>query len=55
MDWDEAQYFPAEIFEQAGALGFMGMLIPRNLRWFWDGISRIRNPHRNDFNSRSLL
>ena len=28
MDWDEAQYFPAEIFEQAGALGFMGMLIP---------------------------
>ncbi|MDG1919625.1 MAG: acyl-CoA dehydrogenase family protein [Flavobacteriaceae bacterium] len=28
MDWDEAQYFPAEIFEQAGALGFMGMLVP---------------------------
>ncbi|MDC0385956.1 acyl-CoA dehydrogenase family protein [Flavobacteriaceae bacterium] len=28
MDWDEAQYFPAEIFEQAGSLGFMGMLIP---------------------------
>lgn len=28
MDWDEAQYFPVEIFEKAGALGFMGMLIP---------------------------
>lgn len=28
MEWDEAQYFPKEIFEKAGALGFMGMLIP---------------------------
>ncbi|MDA9157621.1 acyl-CoA dehydrogenase family protein [Flavobacteriaceae bacterium] len=28
MDWDEAQYFPKNIFEKAGALGFMGMLIP---------------------------
>ena len=28
MDWDEAQYFPVEIFEKAGALGFMGMLVP---------------------------
>ena len=28
MDWDEAQYFPKDIFEKAGALGFMGMLIP---------------------------
>lgn len=28
MDWDEAQYFPVELFEQAGSLGFMGMLIP---------------------------
>ena len=28
MDWDEAQYFPKEIFGKAGALGFMGMLIP---------------------------
>ena len=28
MHWDEAQYFPVEIFEKAGALGFMGMLIP---------------------------
>ena len=28
MDWDEAQYFPTEIFEKAGELGFMGVLIP---------------------------
>ena len=28
MDWDEAQYFPKDIFEKAGAIGFMGMLIP---------------------------
>ena len=28
MEWDEAQYFPKEIFEKAGTLGFMGMLIP---------------------------
>jgi len=28
MKWDEAQYFPKEIFEKAGALGFMGMIIP---------------------------
>ena len=28
MEWDEAQYFPLEIFDKAGALGFMGMLIP---------------------------
>ena len=28
MEWDEAQYFPVEIFDKAGALGFMGMLIP---------------------------
>ena len=30
MDWDEAQYFPVEIFDKAGALGFMGMLIPES-------------------------
>jgi len=30
MKWDEAQYFPSEIFEKAGALGFMGMLIPES-------------------------
>jgi alkylation response protein AidB-like acyl-CoA dehydrogenase len=28
MDWDETQFFPKEIFETAGALGFMGMLVP---------------------------
>lgn len=28
MDWDEAQYFPTEIMQEAGALGFMGVLIP---------------------------
>ena len=28
MEWEEAQYFPKEIFGKAGALGFMGMLIP---------------------------
>ena len=30
MEWDEAQHFPSEIFQQAGALGFMGMLIPES-------------------------
>ena len=30
MEWDEAQYFPSEIFQQAGALGFMGVLIPES-------------------------
>jgi alkylation response protein AidB-like acyl-CoA dehydrogenase len=30
MEWDEAQYFPKEIFAKAGALGFMGMLIPES-------------------------
>jgi len=30
MEWDEAQYFPSEIFHQAGVLGFMGMLIPES-------------------------
>jgi len=28
MEWDEAQYFPKELFEKAGKLGFTGMLIP---------------------------
>ena len=30
MEWDEAQYFPLEIFDKAGALGFMGMLVPES-------------------------
>jgi len=28
LEWDEAQYFPKEIFKTAGSLGFMGMLLP---------------------------
>ena len=28
MDWDEKQFFPKQIFKDAGSLGFMGMLIP---------------------------
>ena len=28
MDWDEAQYFPTEVMQEAVALGFLGLLIP---------------------------
>ena len=28
MKWDEAQYFPVEIFKKMGELGFMGVLVP---------------------------
>jgi alkylation response protein AidB-like acyl-CoA dehydrogenase len=28
MEWDEDQYFPAEIFHQMGELGLMGVLVP---------------------------
>ena len=28
MKWDEAQYFPVEIFKKMGELGFMGILVP---------------------------
>lgn len=28
MDWDEAQYFPTEVMQEAGTLGFLGVLIP---------------------------
>ena len=28
MDWDERQFFPKKILNDAGSLGFMGMLIP---------------------------
>ena len=28
MEWDEKQYFPAEVLRKAGTLGFMGVLIP---------------------------
>jgi len=28
MEWDEAQYFPVELFKKAGEMGFMGVLVP---------------------------
>jgi alkylation response protein AidB-like acyl-CoA dehydrogenase len=28
MKWDEAQFFPVEIFKKMGELGFMGVLVP---------------------------
>lgn len=28
MEWDEAQFFPKDVLKEAGALGFMGILIP---------------------------
>ena len=28
MEWDEAQYFPVDLFKQMGELGFMGVLVP---------------------------
>ncbi len=28
MDWDEAEFFPADLLRKAGELGFMGILIP---------------------------
>jgi len=28
MEWDEAQYFPIEMFRKLGELGFMGVLVP---------------------------
>lgn len=31
MEWDEAQYFPKELFHQLGQLGLMGMLVPDEL------------------------
>lgn len=31
MEWDEAQTFPLEVFKKAGELGFMGVLVPREL------------------------
>lgn len=31
MDWDESQTFPVEVFKKAGALGFMGILVPESL------------------------
>ncbi|MGB5435545.1 MAG: acyl-CoA dehydrogenase family protein [Maribacter sp.] len=28
MEWDEAQFFPVELFKKAGEMGFMGILVP---------------------------
>ena len=28
MEWDEAQYFPVDLFREMGKLGFMGVLVP---------------------------
>ena len=28
MEWDEAEFFPADLLRKAGELGFMGILIP---------------------------
>ncbi len=28
MEWDESQYFPADVFHKAGEMGFMGIFIP---------------------------
>lgn len=28
MEWDEAQYFPVEVFKELGKLGMMGVLVP---------------------------
>lgn len=30
MEWDEAQYFPKELFREMGELGLMGMLVPES-------------------------
>src|SRR5690349_17443553 len=30
MEWDEAQYFPVEVFKQLGELGLMGVLVPES-------------------------
>ncbi|MEM9001417.1 MAG: acyl-CoA dehydrogenase family protein [Bacteroidota bacterium] len=31
MEWDESQLFPVEVFKKAGAMGFMGVLVPESL------------------------
>lgn len=30
MDWDEAQYFPVEVFKKLGDLGLMGVMVPED-------------------------
>lgn len=31
MEWDEAQFFPVDLFKKAGNMGFMGVLVPVEL------------------------
>ena len=31
MEWDEAQFFPVDLFKKAGDMGFMGVLVPVEL------------------------
>lgn len=31
MEWDEAQFFPVDLFKKAGDMGFMGVLVPVGL------------------------
>mgnify|MGYP001546946608 FL=1 len=31
MEWDEAQFFPADLLKKAGKYGFMGVLVPHDL------------------------
>lgn len=31
MEWDEAQFFPADLLKKAGEYGFMGVLVPHEL------------------------
>ncbi len=30
MEWDEAEYFPIEVFKELGELGFLGILVPED-------------------------
>src|SRR5690606_32005747 len=34
MEWDEAQYFPVELFRKMGELGLMGVLVPQKYGGF---------------------
>ncbi len=31
MEWDEAQFFPVDLFKKLGEMGFMGVLVPEEL------------------------
>ena len=45
MEWDEAQIFPREILIKLGELGFLGILIPQDVRRRGARISGIRHDH----------